>query len=72
MNILDTLKIYFDTNAIGHLLAEHHPDRLQATRKLWDILEETKTEVFASLITFAEINNYENKERRDYLNEQLN
>jgi predicted nucleic acid-binding protein len=72
MEILKSLRIYLDANAIGHHLAKNFPDRLRSTQRLWDILEEAKCEVYVSPVTIAEIDDYENESKRDYLMEQLN
>lgn len=33
------LKVYLDTSVISHLMQEDVPDKMEDTRKLWEMLE---------------------------------
>lgn len=64
------LRIYLDTSVISHLAQEDVPEKMEQTRKLWEILKIGKYEVVISDLVLAEIN--ECKEpKRNVLKEYL-
>ena len=50
------LRIYLDTSVISHLEQEDVPEKMEQTRKLWEILQKGKYEVVISDLVLAEIN----------------
>lgn len=50
------LRIYLDTSVISHLEQEDVPEKMEQTRKVWEILKTGKYEVVISDLVLAEIN----------------
>lgn len=50
------LKIYLDTSVISHLDQDDVPEKMEQTKKIWDILKTGKYEVVISDLVLAEIN----------------
>jgi len=50
------LKIYLDTSVISHLDQDDVPEKMEQTKKVWDILKTGKYEVIISDLVLAEIN----------------
>ena len=64
------LRVYLDTSVISHLEQEDAPEKMEQTRKVWEILQTGKYEVVISDLVLAEIN--ECKEpKRSILKEYL-
>lgn len=64
------LRVYLDTSVISHLEQEDVPEKMEQTRKVWEILQTGKYEVVISDLVLAEIN--ECKEpKRSILKEYL-
>ena len=64
------LRVYLDTSVISHLEQEDAPEKMEQTRKVWEILQTGKYEVVISDLVLAEIN--ECKEpKRNILKEYL-
>lgn len=64
------LKIYLDTSVISHLEQNDVPEKMEQTKKLWEILQTEKYEVVISDLVLVEIN--ECKEpKRSILKEYL-
>ena len=64
------LRIYLDTSVISHLEQEDVPEKMEQTRKLWDILKVGKYEVIISDLVLAEIDECKETKKRilyDYL-----
>ena len=64
------LRIYLDTSVISHLEQEDVPEKMEQTRKLWDILQVGKYDVIISDLVLAEINECKETKKRilyDYL-----
>lgn len=64
------LRIYLDTSVISHLEQEDAPEKMEQTRKLWDILQMGKYDVIISDLVLAEINECKETKKRilyDYL-----
>ena len=58
------LSIYLDTSFISHLEQEDVPEKMEQTRKLWDILQVGKYDVIISDLVLAEINECKEQKRR--------
>lgn len=64
------LRVYLDTSVISHLEQEDVPDKMEQTRKVWEIFKTGKYEVVISDLVLVEIN--ECKEpKRSVLKEYL-
>jgi predicted nucleic acid-binding protein len=50
------LKIYLDTSVISHLDASDVPEKMNDTRKFWDLLKDKKPGVVISDVVFDELN----------------
>lgn len=50
------LRVYLDTSVISHLEQEDVPEKMEQTRKVWEILQTGKYEVVISDLVLAEIN----------------
>lgn len=50
------LRIYLDTSVISHLEQEDVPEKMEETRKVWEIFKTGKYEVVISDLVLAEIN----------------
>ncbi len=50
------LRIYLDTSVISHLEQEDVPEKMEQTRKVWEIFKTGKYEVVISDLVLAEIN----------------
>ncbi len=64
------LKVYLDTSVISHLEQEDVPEKMEQTRKVWDILQTGKYEVVISDLVLAEINECKEPKRtllKEYL-----
>ena len=68
--IMCKLKVYLDTSVISHLEQEDVPEKMEQTRKVWDILQTGKYEVVISDLVLAEINECKEPKRtilKEYL-----
>ncbi len=66
------LKVYLDTSVISHLEQEDVPEKMEQTRKVWDILQTGKYEVVISDLVLAEINECKEPKRtllKEYLSQ---
>ena len=64
------LRIYLDTSVISHLEQEDVPEKMEQTRKLWEILQSNRYEVIISDLVLAEINECKEPKRailKEYL-----
>ena len=64
------LKVYLDTSVISHLEQEDVPEKVEQTRKVWDILQAGKYEVVISDLVLVEINECKEPKRtilKEYL-----
>lgn len=64
------LKVYLDTSVISHLEQEDVPEKMEQTRKVWDILQTGKYEVVISDLVLVEINECKEPKRtilKEYL-----
>ncbi len=49
------LKVYLDTSVISHLLQEDVPEKMADTRKLWEMFNDGKYDVYLSIVTLEEV-----------------
>ncbi len=66
------LKVYLDTSVISHLEQEDVSEKMEQTRKVWDILQTGKYEVVISDLVLAEINECKEPKRtllKEYLSQ---
>lgn len=64
------LKVYLDTSVISHLEQEDVPEKMEQTKKVWDILQTGKYEVVISDLVLVEINECKEPKRtilKEYL-----
>ncbi len=70
IEIMRKLKVYLDTSVISHLEQEDVPEKMEQTRKVWDILQTGIYEVVISDLVLAEINECKEPKRtllKEYL-----
>ena len=53
---LRKVKVYLDTSVISHLHQEDVPEKMEQTRKVWEILKSGKYDIVISDLVLAEIN----------------
>lgn len=66
------LKVYLDTSVISHLEQEDVPEKMEQTRKVWDILQTGRYEIVISDLVLAEINECKEPKRtllKEYLSQ---
>jgi predicted nucleic acid-binding protein len=51
------LKVYLDTSVISYLIQDDAPEKMEDTRKLWDMFKNGVYEVSLSTVTLHEIDN---------------
>ena len=51
--IMRKLRVYLDTSVISHLEQEDVPEKMEQTRKVWEILQTGKYEVVISDLVLA-------------------
>lgn len=64
------LKVYLDTSVISHLMQEDVPDKMEDTRKLWEMFRNDVYEVCLSSLTLKEVSDCPEPKRsalKDYL-----
>ena len=64
------LKVYLDTSVISHLLQEDVPEKMEHTRKLWNMFQAGVYDVCLSSLTLKEVSDCPEPKRsmlRDYL-----
>jgi predicted nucleic acid-binding protein len=49
------MKLYLDTSVVSHLIAPGALDKQEDTRKLWEIIQAGKYEVFLSPVVIGEV-----------------
>lgn len=52
----DKIRVYLDTSIISYLDQQDMPDRMEETRKMWEILKTDKYQVLISELVLTEIN----------------
>lgn len=52
---MQKLKVYLDTSVISHLLQEDAPEKMEDTRKLWEMFKDGKFDVYLSTVTLEEV-----------------
>ena len=57
------LKVYLDTSVISYLEQEDAPEKMQETRRLWEILKTGKYDIYISDIVIGEIEKCEESRR---------
>ena len=53
---MNRLKVYLDTSIISYLDQQDAPQRMQETKRLWELFRENKYDVYISDIVIREIN----------------
>lgn len=58
------LRVYLDTSVISHLEQVDVPEKMEQTRKVWEILQTGKYEIVISDLVLAEINECKEPKRK--------
>ena len=69
---MQKLKVYLDTSVISYLLQEDAPEKMEDTRRLWQMFKDNLYDVYLSTVTLREIEKCSEPKRThliDYLNE---
>ncbi len=52
---MEKLKVYLDTSVISHLFQDDTPEKMEDTRKLWELFKEEKYSIYLSTVTLDEL-----------------